>query len=394
MKKLFTLLFVVLATLTANAADIYLRGSSIGKDWAAIDAAKFTDNGDETYTLNYKGTITGSFKVADANWGAINYGAAQGKATVVFDTPMACVHNSSENFMVDGGLEDPTFIFDLKNKTLTCKAKQVAVATPPIYLRGAAIDPNWAALETAKFTDNGDNTFTLNWVGTLVGNFKIADANWGTINYGAQAGLNNVVLGTPMGCVYDSQIGFNAETPIVNPTLVFNLTDKTLTITTTSTDVPVVEYDYYIHGTVFGVATWASYKMNKEGNGTYTYTDKNWVAGGFGIKKCLAGDTGQIAWIAAKGDNVLSEMNLSTALECVENGKNFDCQLVGDYMLTFDPEKMTVTASSTTGVADVEVANGSAVYYNLQGVKVARENAAPGLYIVRQNGKATKVLVK
>lgn len=48
----------------------------------------------------------------------------------------------------------------------------------------------------------------------------------------------------------------------------------------------------------------------------------------------------------------------------------------------------------TTGVSDIAVseANGEAVYYNLNGVKVA--NPENGLYIKVQGGKASKVLVK
>lgn len=48
-----------------------------------------------------------------------------------------------------------------------------------------------------------------------------------------------------------------------------------------------------------------------------------------------------------------------------------------------------------TGINGIELdaANGVVEYYNLQGVKVAAENLAPGFYIARQGNKAVKVLI-
>lgn len=52
------------------------------------------------------------------------------------------------------------------------------------------------------------------------------------------------------------------------------------------------------------------------------------------------------------------------------------------------------TYGTTTGINDITVseANGEAVYYNLNGVKVA--NPESGLYIKVQGGKASKVIIK
>ena len=41
----------------------------------------------------------------------------------------------------------------------------------------------------------------------------------------------------------------------------------------------------------------------------------------------------------------------------------------------------------------MDPANGSVEYYNLQGVRVAAENLAPGFYIIRQGSKAVKVFI-
>ncbi len=50
------------------------------------------------------------------------------------------------------------------------------------------------------------------------------------------------------------------------------------------------------------------------------------------------------------------------------------------------------TIKVETGIDAVEVVEGEAEYFNLQGVRVA--NPTPGLYILRSAGKVVKVQVK
>lgn len=63
-------------------------------------------------------------------------------------------------------------------------------------------------------------------------------------------------------------------------------------------------------------------------------------------------------------------------------------------VLVFDTEAMTLAVyDATTGVEDVEVSDNTiAVYYTLQGVKVA--NPGPGLYIERRGTSVRKVYIK
>lgn len=60
-----------------------------------------------------------------------------------------------------------------------------------------------------------------------------------------------------------------------------------------------------------------------------------------------------------------------------------------DYVVKVD---FTGEGSGINGV-ELDAANGVVEYYNLQGVKVAAENLAPGFYIARQGNKAVKVLI-
>ena len=93
------------------------------------------------------------------------------------------------------------------------------------------------------------------------------------------------------------------------------------------------------------------------------------------------------------GDKTV-ELNVATALykyadtNCkanIETGKN--------YTVTVDLNNNTITIKEASGVEGIEAEdNAPAVYYNLQGVKVA--NPENGVYIKVQGNKASKVLVK
>ena len=63
-----------------------------------------------------------------------------------------------------------------------------------------------------------------------------------------------------------------------------------------------------------------------------------------------------------------------------------------EYKVTINLNDNTITISESTAVEGIEVEEGEAVYYNLQGVKVA--NPENGVFIKVQGNKASKVLVK
>ncbi len=63
-----------------------------------------------------------------------------------------------------------------------------------------------------------------------------------------------------------------------------------------------------------------------------------------------------------------------------------------EYTVTIDLVNNTITIKEASGVEGIEVEAGEAVYYNLQGVKVA--NPENGVFIKVQGNKASKVLVK
>ena len=80
------------------ASGIFLRGEV--NSWGAVSDWEFSDEGNGVYVL-YDKTLSGSFKVADANWSsACNYGS-NGTAAMI-DTPYALVLGTNDNISCGG----------------------------------------------------------------------------------------------------------------------------------------------------------------------------------------------------------------------------------------------------------------------------------------------------
>ena len=95
---------------------------------------------------------------------------------------------------------------------------------------------------------------------------------------------------------------------------------------------------------------------------------------------CIAND----ATVALDQATPLYKYAGSNCKAAVEAGKA--------YKVTIDLNENTITISENVGIEGIEVEEGEAVYYNLQGVKVA--NPENGVFIKVQGNKASKVLVK
>ena len=80
------------------ASGIFLRGEV--NSWGAVTDWEFSDEGNGTYVL-YDKTLSGAFKVADANWSsACNYGS--NGTSVMIDTPYSLVLGTNDNISCGG----------------------------------------------------------------------------------------------------------------------------------------------------------------------------------------------------------------------------------------------------------------------------------------------------
>lgn len=226
-------------------------------------------------------------------------------------------------------------------------------------------------------TETVDETSSQTWYG-LEG---------GAITLGEPA-----VLGTGDDNVYKNITFANGWDAIANAVVKFELPTLTLTVTG---EEATVEVHYGIHGS-FATGDWATVDFEKAGDDLWvkTFNFEADAVGQFGIKQM--DETGnQLAWIAAAAAGILIEDEIEDIELATSEASNLDVNLpAGDWTFTFNAKDLLLSVSKgAAGIDSVVVEeNAPAVYYNLQGVKVA--NPENGVYIMRQGDKATKVLVK
>ena len=166
---------------------IYVRGSinNWGNDGLTAADEFLTTSERDVYVLKGISLKTDDeFKVADKDWAAVNLGIDIEKTPLKLNEPIAMVSNGPNikmTFDFEGNLR-------LEKKggkyTLTF---QTAGAPTGIYLRG---DMNgWGAEKTWELiTTAEDNVYVINSATiTTDQGFKVADKDWGAINYGGSA---------------------------------------------------------------------------------------------------------------------------------------------------------------------------------------------------------------
>lgn len=126
-----------------------------------------------------------------------------------------------------------------------------------------------------------------------------------------------------------------------------------------------------------------------EAEGIYTLTVPA-IESGSELK--IANDNWSVQYTTQKIDMVANQEYELTVNDGSSSNMAF-AQSYANVVLTIDTNKNTFKATATvTGISQVEAASQEAVYFNLQGVKVA--NPVGGLYIRVSGNKAEKVFVK
>lgn len=256
------------------AVSLYLRGAFAGASWPALEQYRFTcSNG--VYTLKVS-EITGDFKIADADWSeGHNYGAAASGDKVALDTPYKLLSGSAFNCSTDGTYTNVTFSFVPETSTLTIISEGGGEPIVPgdpepetdIYLRGEV--NGWGATDSYRFTKRADGIYTLT-IPSLLGAFKIAGPEWnvGNVDFGSGS---VIAADTPVTLTYQGA-NSSVEQEIANPTLLFDWSTKTLTIST-SGDTPIpAENSVYFHDRKEN--PWATVYI-------YVWKDENEILGGW-----------------------------------------------------------------------------------------------------------------
>ncbi len=292
----------------------------------------------------------------------------------------------------------------------TCTAFAQDYLTADYYMIGSNVNGHvWALTEPdCKFENKGAGIFE--WNGETLGTgFKINNGAWeDAFNFGAGEKLT---LGEPYYLVVagsSGNIDFAEEDGVAfaslkNPKVVLDVTKapEEVTITVTGEKDGVVKW--YFTGTFNGWAIndeEAALALDDLGDKKYELkgvelsadtADENLGCNTFKIastgwgEQFGQGDSG-IEFGAGIDEGVLD----------VVGGEGGACPIYyeGKIDLTWDGTTHTIsfTEANNDFVSEINAANGEAVYYNLQGARVA--NPENGLFIQTLNGKATKVLIR
>ncbi len=212
---------------TESSVNYYAVGGFQG--WNVEEPAVFTF-ADGVYTLVAENASTMKISTLAGDWDSFN------SATIGFTAAEVYFEDGSMPFAVTPDYE---FILDYQatwTVTIDPAKESIKFTTndpkpqiDEIYLRGSM--NNWEAVDEWKFTTTDGELFLLDNVTLEAGtSFKVADASWGTINYGASA---TFAIDEPVVLVYNGPNCSVSET-FENINVKFSLSDKTLILTKTT----------------------------------------------------------------------------------------------------------------------------------------------------------------
>lgn len=259
---------------------------------------------------------------------------------------------------------------------------------------GSYTTPNWNFEASTKLEGEGDVlTCTIE---KLVPGFKIVDIDAG---WDSQLGsATEYVMGTDL--VLEGKVDGNDAANITFADNVIEANNAKVTFTV-STKTLKIESDDIVKGypELYAVGSFEGWKAPgeegsvkcTEANGIYTAVINLGEAEKTEFKLAGAGWSNEIAGGV--------EVNATEAVKVTKGGENLTTTLTGEQTLTFNMNTMLMTfgdpelVNKENAIESVVVDNNAeAVYYNLQGVRVA--NPANGVFIVKRGNEVSKVLVK
>lgn len=343
--KAMTMKAVTTTPPPVNAPDVYIRGDMNG--WGSSAAWKFTnvswDASAKTgeYTIKCAIPAGQAFKIADSNWGSINYG---GVTSIAANKEVSLTYNSGTNMTLAQAFDGViTFKISKEKSAATVYFAMEGEAKDPeaFYVIGTIAEGAWNPSVGVKMESNGEGLYTAESV-TLVESggstgFAITaalgatDSDWGTVNalrYGPSVTDTPAVLGVNTDLATgDLTWSFTPGTY----KMVFDYKNETLTISSEGGDTPVDptpnDKTLYIVGANNSWITGdEAYKMeHAEGTNIYTITATNIFGGEWKI--C----DGTWDWNFGMGDSLEEGVDN----ECWFYGQNFKAISAGEVSLTF-----------------------------------------------------------
>lgn len=280
-KLLLTLAGVAALAIGANAQNIYLMGSGDGLSWENFPGMIIQPDTDGSYNFTIDNLSGFKMSTAEASgWDGFNAGAFGYSGT--FGDQVFSSAGQTVSLAAWGENQDMPFA---GSYTITINAERTSMnvkanfskplTAPDVYIRGNM--NGWGSSAAYKFTNvSWDGTAgTWTWTGELAGGieFKIADANWGAINY-SNNNTHTEATGDPITLSYNQQNMAMAQD--FNGTVTLNVTNysgHTATATFLPNGAgPSYPETMYLIGNIDG-GTWNPTEgtlMNNDGEGIYS----------------------------------------------------------------------------------------------------------------------------
>lgn len=391
MKKFTTFLAAAALTALSMNAQVYIVGDFQGWNISNPTVIQPGATGYD-FTLN----SVGEFKMSSANpngeWDTFNEGAF---------TTIKSITGAGEYDLFSSNMN--TILPWKGNWHFTFnESKNVMIATtttlcPTLYLRG---DMNgWGATSENEFTTTNNIKFVLENVTINAGqSFKVSTSDWDSyLNFGGVINIPEAAFCTLERNGDNCTVAQNYTGTVTM--FISGPHARQIYLGEVEDEIEPTERELFLVGDNYGNwnSTDSSLKFTSEEDNVYTLHMPDGITGGWkiwdGTWAYNFGGNGQALVLGEEGDAWFNA------------GANFSFTTTEDVDIVFTltegsdlqgssiPSRILVRSHIINGVDAIDAdANAPAVYYNMQGVRVA--NPEKGMYIVVRGGKATKELVR
>ena len=270
MKKFYFSLIALFVGLCASA-QLYVCGGGDGLAWEPANPLEVTADADGNYTFTVTNLTAFKMSTSKGTWNQFNANAIGTGSTLAPD----------KEYSISGWGENQTLPWtgDWTVKVYANKTKMYLTTTTPnpgapsIYMRG---DMNsWGSPDAWKFSTVDGVVYELkNVTITSSQNFKIADANWGNVNYG---GATNMKVNTEYLLSYNSNTNCKLAANFTG-NVIFNLDTKKVVFDDGNYNPnpgPAYKEAYLVGANYGDWSVSADYKMSTEDGVVYTITVPN-----------------------------------------------------------------------------------------------------------------------
>lgn len=234
-------------------AQVYLRGDF--NRWSS-NTPFSRDEEDGLYYIRNISIGSSEFKIADEDWSLVNLGS-NGEPLMIGEPYQ--LESPGANITATQEIQECDFILDLDNQTLLVVKHEVQQPQPgkgeTIFLRGTF--NNWDVTHQFKYNE-ADGLYYIIDITTGDSSFKVADADWGDLNFGSNG--SELRVGAKYGLQAFTNENIKPHDYIEHCDFIVNLSEPSLIVVETGTmnvvastvkdEISIVGSDIYAEGPI------------------------------------------------------------------------------------------------------------------------------------------------